>query len=104
MRRLAITCAAACGLAACISNAPIEGVVQRTGEQFRGLATGDLAGRLEIVSERTKCTGNYTTSPGGPARGTFACEDGRSGPFEFTRSGNRGSGRFLKQPFILTFA
>jgi hypothetical protein len=104
MKHLLLTCLAAGGLAACITNAPIEGTVQRTGEQFRGFATGTLAGTLEIVSERTKCTGTYQTSPTGQSRGSFTCDDGRSGPFEFTRSGNRAAGRFLSQPFILTFA
>ena len=94
-------------LGGCVVNAPVEGRVQGTGEKFTGVATGSTAsgGTLEIVSNRTTCTGAFTFTDGRRGRGTFTCADGRTGPFEFSSSSARtGAGRFLSQPFIFTFS
>jgi hypothetical protein len=94
-------------LAACVSNAPVEGVVQGTGEKFAGVARGDLStgGAVEITSERTTCRGTFEVVGGRRGRGVFTCADGRTGPFEFVESGRgRATGTFLTQPFIVTFS
>lgn len=79
----------------CSITLPVKGLVQKSGETFTGTATGylDGAGDLMIVSNRgTTCNGNFVYVTRRKGEGVFTCDDGRSGPFEFVSTGERGTG------------
>jgi hypothetical protein len=85
-----------------------QGIVQGSGEEFSGTATGyaDGAGDLMVVSTKgTTCRGNYVFITQRQGEGVFTCSDGRSGPFEFVSTGRRGNGRgsLGAQTFVFTF-
>ena len=79
---------------ACSMTLPVEGLVQGTGETFAGSATGQMdgGGTLTIRSAKTSCTGAFVYTTRREGKGTFKCDDGRSGPFEFVSTGSRGTG------------
>lgn len=75
---------------------PVSGKVDKTDEYFSGSATGDLfgSGTLNIVSTKNAtCEGKfkYIDIPKF-GKGFFVCNDGRSGPFQFTSDGVKGEG------------
>jgi hypothetical protein len=87
---------------------PVDGSVQQTGERFWGTATGyaDGSGNLQISSSAgVTCQGNFVYITRRNGRGVFLCSDGRSGPFSFVSTGNRGvgSGSLGNDIFTFTF-
>jgi hypothetical protein len=95
-------------LTACAMTLPVQGSLEEGDEAFSGTATGylDGGGTLQISSSRgLNCSGTfvYVTSRNG--RGTFNCNNGSSGPFEFVSTGRRGSGvgRIGDRRFTFTF-
>lgn len=100
--------AAAMALSGCSLTLPVWGQVGDTGETFGGTATGyaDGAGDLALVSNRgARCTGSFVYVTRREGEGTFNCEDGRTGPFRFVSTGQRGtgSGTLGGQPVTFTF-
>ena|SRR3990167_3813295 len=86
---------AAGALAACSITLPVQGQIQNSAETFTGVATGymDGAGNLTIVSSKgATCKGNFVYVNGREGRGTFTCDDKRTGPFDFVSTGKRGTG------------
>jgi hypothetical protein len=82
-------------LAGCSMTLPVTGLVQSTGENFAGTATGhmDSAGELTITSSKgATCGGTFVYTTRREGEGTFKCSDGRSGPFSFVSTGARGTG------------
>lgn len=95
-------------LAGCSVTAGVEGQFADGSEQFSGTATGylDRSGDLTITTNSgITCTGNFVYTSGREGKGTFTCEDGRSGPFEFVSTGRRGTGtgQLGGKPFTFTF-
>ena len=106
MKKTLLLCAILC--TGCSLTLPVRGQVESTGESFTGSATGQLdgAGTLSIVSTSgTTCDGNFVYVTGRKGEGTFNCDDGRSGPFTFVSTGQRGTGKGTLdgQPFTFTF-
>lgn len=95
-------------LAGCTMTLPVTGQIRSTGETFSGSATGhmDGAGNLTIVSNRgATCRGGFVYATPREGAGTFTCDDGRTGPFQFISTGKRGTGTgdLDGQPLIFTF-
>jgi hypothetical protein len=66
----------------------------------------DGAGDLTIVSNRgATCTGAFVYVNRRQGSGTFTCNDGRTGPFTFVSTGQRGtgSGQIGGQPVTFVF-
>jgi hypothetical protein len=81
-------------LAACATDRVVEGRIASTGETFTGTWTpGDWGGKLEMDSDRTRCTGRST---GSEAIGTtvvvLLCDDGRAGSAVLVDGPTRASG------------
>ena len=82
--------------------------MQNSDETFTGTATGHLSGGgvLTIVSNKgAVCKGNFVYTTGRNGEGVFACDDGRSGPFQFASTGAAGTGfgDLGDQRFTFTF-
>ena len=95
-------------LGGCSLTLPVQGHVAATGETFTGRATGyaDGAGDLMIISNKgVRCTGAFVYVSRRQGDGTFVCDDGRTGPFTFVSTGQRGtgSGRLGGEPFTFIF-
>ncbi|WP_293721284.1 hypothetical protein [Stappia sp.] len=93
-------------LTACSMTLPVKGQANDGSETFTGSATGyaDGAGTLEITSNRgRKCTGTFVYVNGRQGSGTFTCNDGASGPFEFVSTGTRGTGTGMLNGRAFTF-
>lgn len=93
-------------LTACSMTLPVKGQANDGSERFTGSATGyaDGAGTLEITSSRgRKCTGTFVYVNGRQGSGTFTCNDGASGPFEFVSTGTRGTGTGILKGRAFTF-
>lgn len=107
LRGVGAVCALGVLVAACSMTLPVTGHVEGTGETFTGDATGysDGGGTLRISSPKTSCTGQFVYITRREGKGTFTCQDGRSGPFEFVSTGTRGTGTgdFGGKRFIFTF-
>ena len=100
--------ASALVLVGCSLTLPVRGQLESGTETFTGEATGylDGAGDLRIVSsEGTVCTGNFVYVTRRNGEGVFTCDDGRSGPFTFVSTGQRGTGtgRLGNETFTFTF-
>lgn len=91
---------AACGavvvlLGGCSLSLPVRGQVSESAETFTGTATGyaDGAGDLTITTNRgATCSGAFVYVNRRQGDGTFTCSDGRTGPFSFVSTGQRGTG------------
>ena len=107
-RSAAIALVASAVLAGCSLTLSVHGQMEDGSETFTGQATGymDGGGDLAIVSSRgTRCTGAFVYVTQRQGEGTFICDDGRSGPFQFVSTGTRGTGtgRLGNMPFTFTF-
>lgn len=99
---------AAVVLAACSLTLPVHGQFESGDETFTGTATGylDRSGDLTVTSTKgLMCTGTFVYVTSRTGEGVFNCSDGRSGPFTFVSTGQRGNGRgYLgDQNFTFTF-
>jgi len=94
-------------LSGCSLTLDVRGQVQNSDETFTGTTTGgmDGSGTLVVRSARTTCRGDYVFTSQREGKGTFRCDDGRTGPFEFVSTGTRGtgSGDLGGQKFTFTF-
>ncbi len=95
-------------LPACSLTLPVRGLVQDSDERFSGTATGymDGSGNLKVASNKgASCGGDFVYVTSRTGEGVFECTDGRSGPFRFVSTGNRGTGQGTlgKQTFTFTF-
>lgn len=95
-------------VSACSLTLPVRGQFESGKETFSGTATGymDGAGDLTITSSKgTVCNGTFVYVTRRNGQGTFSCTDGRSGPFSFVSTGQRGTGtgRLGGEPFTFTF-
>lgn len=95
-------------LGGCSLTLPVRGQVSETTETFTGTATGymDGAGDLTITTNQgATCTGAFVYVNRRQGEGTFTCNDGRTGPFTFVSTGQRGTGtgRLGDKPVTFTF-
>lgn len=93
--RLAAVGTMAAGLAGCSLTLPVRGQVSESAETFTGTATGyaDGAGDMTISTNRgATCSGAFVYVNRRQGEGTFTCNDGRTGPFSFVSTGQRGTG------------
>lgn len=82
-------------LSGCSMTLAVQGTTETGDETFTGTATGymDGGGNLQIVTNKgTSCNGQFVYVTHREGRGTFVCNDGRSGPFEFVSTGSHGTG------------
>jgi hypothetical protein len=101
-----VLCALIC--AGCSLTLGVNGQFQDGSETFTGNATGyvNRSGTLEITSSKgAVCKGTFVYVGPRDGRGTFTCNDGRSGPFEFVSTGSSGTGtgQLGGKPFTFTF-
>ena len=106
MKSLMILCTLAVG--GCSMTLPVAGSMSDASETFTGAATGymDGGGKLRIDgSKGTVCNGDFVYTNSREGKGTFRCNDGRTGPFEFVSTGKRGtgSGTLGGQSFTFSF-
>lgn len=95
MKKLAAVVAVLPFLAACQMTLPVVGQANDGSESFKGSATGyaDGSGTLTITTSRGRsCSGSFVYVNRRQGSGTFTCNDGSSGPFEFVSTGTRGTG------------
>jgi len=95
-------------IVSCSVTLPVRGQLEKGSEIFTGLATGylDGSGNLHIVSDKgSDCLGNFVYITHRKGEGVFTCTDGRSGPFSFVSTGQRGTGtgRIGDEKFTFTF-
>jgi hypothetical protein len=95
-------------LSGCAMTLPVKGQSSDGGETFTGSATGyaDGGGNLQITSNKgRRCEGTFVYVTDRKGNGTFNCNDGQSGPFEFVSTGLRGTGtgNIGGRPFTFTF-
>lgn len=93
--RLAVICLVALALSGCAMTLNVRGQSAGGDETFTGTATGymDGAGTLTITSNKGRqCTGDFVYMNSRQGAGTFTCNDGASGPFNFVSTGQRGTG------------
>lgn len=110
MERLLLIIAISLLTVSCSNTQPVHGDMRNGKEKFLGKATGysDGNGTITIRTENSvECKGRfeYTTSFV-MGKGTFTCDDGRHGNFDFTSDGNSGRGfgkTNLGEPFRFTF-
>ena len=93
---------------ACSMTLPVQGSIEDGSESFTGSATGymDGGGTLTISSNKgMSCSGTFVYVTHRDGKGTFNCNNGQSGPFEFVSTGTRGTGtgRIGNRPFTFTF-
>lgn len=82
-------------LSGCAMTLPVRGQATSGGEVFKGEATGyaDGGGTLTIASNRGReCSGDFVYVTQRHGSGTFTCNDGKSGSFDFVSTGTRGAG------------
>lgn len=82
-------------LSACSVTLPLRGQMQHSAETFEGTATGHIDGAGELVVKTTTgstCHGTFVYINSRQGSGTFHCDDGRTGPFDFVSTGSRGTG------------
>ncbi len=108
MKPIAFVPLAAVMLAGCSLTLGVTGQFQDGSETFSGSATGyaNGGGTLEITSNRgTVCKGTFVYVTRRDGKGTFTCNDGRSGPFEFVSTGTSGTGtgQLGDKPFTFSF-
>lgn len=108
MRSTSIVLLGLLGLGACSMTLPVRGGVEDGSETFTGSATGymDGGGTLTLASNKGRsCTGRFVYVTRRNGEGTFTCDDGQSGPFEFVSTGTSGTGtgRLGGKRFTFTF-
>ena len=110
--RLTILMPSILALSACAMSMtlPVQGDFNKGKERFLGQATGkiDGSGTLVMTTDTgVQCNGAFQYDESGVSgAGTFDCQDGRHGMFNFTSSGNSGMGfgRTSKgEPFRFSF-
>lgn len=85
-------------LSACVTSItlPVQGGFNKGKEKFIGEATGkiDGSGTITMTTESgTSCSGTFQYAQSMvTGTGIFHCDDGRTGKFTFTTSGNTGIG------------
>lgn len=88
--------AAAVCLSGCAVTLPVQGDFNKGQEKFLGQATGqaDGSGSMTITSESgVNCIGKFQYADSRVSgTGTFECDDGRTGTFNFTSNGMSGLG------------
>ncbi len=97
-------------LSGCSVTLPVRGEIGKGQERFLGTTTGymDGTGVLLITTESgVRCKGEwqYVQRPIA-GLGTFACQDGRTGGFDFTSDGPSGIGigrTNKKEPFKFSY-
>jgi hypothetical protein len=104
---VALFLAASLCLTGCLT-LPVTGSTEDGSERFYGSATGymDGSGTITLESSKgTKVLGNFVYINRRQGEGVFRCDDGRTGPFTFVSTGNRGTGtgRLGNQYFTFTF-
>ena len=87
----------------------VDGVVQGGREVFHGVSFREIdgGGMVSIASSRgTSCQGDFVYTAPHEGKGTFTCNDGRTGPFGFVATGRRGTGTGTigGQPFVFRFS
>jgi len=90
----------------CSLTLPVTGATEDGAERFTGSATGymDGSGTITLSSNRgTRIEGNFVYLNRRYGEGTFRCDDGRSGPFTFVSTGNRGTGTGRLGSQLITF-
>ncbi len=107
-RKSVIVIIASIFVASCSVTLPVRGQLEKGSEMFTGLATGylDGSGNLHIVSDKgSDCSGNFVYITRRKGEGVFTCTDGRSGPFSFVSTGQRGigTGQIGDEEFTFTF-
>lgn len=98
--------ASAALISGCSMTLPVQGQFTDGSVSFTGTATGysDGGGDLTIVTnEGTTCGGKFVYVTSRQGKGTFICNDGRSGPFEFVSTGTRGTGTGMISGQQVTF-
>ena len=108
MKKLLVSVIVAAGLCVCSVSLPVQGQMTGGDETFTGTATGytDGGGTLSIVSNKgMRCEGNFVYVNRRQGSGTFVCNNGQSGPFDFVSTGMRGTGTGTlgKRQFTFTF-
>lgn len=108
MKLLAVCFLIALALVACSQTLPVRGQLQESSETFQGSATGYVGGYgdLQVRSSRgTVCKGEFVYETERFGRGVVNCDDGRSGPFQFSSTGSYGNGwgDLGSDRFIFTF-
>lgn len=98
----------ASSIGACSMTLPVQGSIEDGSETFTGSATGymDGGGTLTISSNKgLSCAGTFVYVTRRNGSGTFNCNNGQSGPFDFVSTGTRGTGtgRIGTRPFTFTF-
>lgn len=96
------------GMSACSMTLPVQGATEDGAETFKGSATGymDGGGTLQLTSSKGRvCSGRFVYVTRRNGEGTFTCNDGKSGPFEFVSTGTSGTGtgRIGGERFTFTF-
>jgi len=95
-------------LSGCSVTRPVQGAMEDGQETFTGTATGytDGSGNLQVTSNRgLACSGTFVLVTARNGSGTFNCNNGQSGPFDFVTTGSRGTGngRIGQRRFTFTF-
>lgn len=108
MRSIMAALAAAAALGGCSVTADVRGSISETDETFTGTTTGyaDRSGDLTIVSNKgARCVGTWVFVAQRQGSGTFQCDDGRTGPFDFVSTGRHGTGHGIigGKRFTFTF-
>ncbi len=80
----------------CSMTLPVHGDFNKGQEKFLGSATGQMdgSGTITMTTESgVRCNGKFQyDNPRVSGAGDFNCDDGRKGSFNFTSSGDRGTG------------
>lgn len=89
---------------------PVQGDFNKGKERFLGQATGKLdgSGTMAMTTDTgIQCNGVFQyDEPRVSGSGTFNCQDGRKGTFNFTSNGNSGIGfgrTSIGEPFRFNF-
>ena len=95
-------------LSGCSFSLPVRGQVENSTETFLGTATGFKSrnGSMEVITNKgSHCNGTFVYTGSHMGTGIFTCDDGRTGPFEFSYHGltGVGVGRFGDSKFTFTF-
>jgi len=85
-----------------------EVIAIMAGELFTGTAEGHLngAGTIAIRSQKTTCSGKFTSSAELGGKGSLACSDGSTATFTFQRLTiykGHGTGRFNRSAMSFTY-
>ena len=108
MRRTIPALLVVLALPGCSLTLPVRGHMQHSDETFTGSATGHLDGGGSLVVKTTtgaSCKGTFVYVTYRQGSGTFVCDDGRTGPFNFVSTGSTGAGTgdLGGQRFTFTF-